>query len=252
MPHPIALVREPTASFVQALSGHPQKHSIDFDLALAQHRRYVEALSESGAEVIRLPALDDCPDAVFVEDTAVVTADVACLCRPIEESRRGEGESVRRALASLRPVHLPGEGIFIDGGDALQAGERIFVGLSRRTGQKAADWLASRLGREVVTVPVTACLHLKTAVTYLGRDILIADPARIDLSRFQEFEILSLAAQDGYAANCLAVGDRVILPAGFPRVERALSGHGFTPVPVDMSEFEKADGGVTCLSLLVP
>ena len=247
----IALVREPSPSFVNALSEHPKKESIQFARALDQHRQYVLALHQLGVDVMLLDPLEDFPDSVFLEDTAVVTNEVAFLCSFKEESRRGEITVLLPELEKFRKVEVLKPPIFVDGGDVLQTEDTVFMGLSRRTNREAVDFFRSRLDRKVVPVPVTQSLHLKSAATYLGKKIIVADELKVDTSAFSGFEIIQTGPNEQYGANSLAVGDRVILPAGFPKLSQILRDRGFEVFQVGMSEFEKADGGVTCLSVII-
>ena len=252
MSNAIALVREPSPSFVDALSEHPLKGTIHFARAFEQHRQYVQALNQLGMDVLFLASLKDCPDGVFVEDTAVVTDEVAFLCSFKEESRQSETPSVLQELEKFRKIEVLEPPLLVDGGDVLQTEDTVFMGLSRRTNQEAVDFFQSRLDRKVVPVPVSHGLHLKTAATYLGKNIIVANPSKVDTSIFSSFEIIETTPSEQHAANGLAVGNQVILPAGFPRLARVLRGRGWEIFQVCMSEFEKADGGVTCLSLIIP
>ena len=251
MSTPIALVREPGISFVNALSEHSLKHTIQFARAKDQHRQYAHVLTQLGTDVIFLEALEEYPDSVFVEDTAVVTDETTYLCSLREKSRRGETDSLLPQLETTRKVEILKPPIFVDGGDVLQTERTVFIGLSNRTNQEAIDYFRFHLDRKVVSVPVNRCLHLKTAATYLGKNVIVADPSKIDTSVFSDFNVIEIPSKEHYATNTLALGDRVILPAGFPKLSQVLRNRGFEVFHVNMSEFEKANGGVTCLSLII-
>ena len=247
----LAFVREPSPSFVNALSSHPQKDSIEFSRACDQHREYILALNRLGVEIMPLEPKGDYPDGVFVEDTAVVIEGEAYLCSLREKTRRGETVSILAKLKKCLSVEILKPPIFVDGGDVLQTENALFVGLSSRTNKEAVKFFRSRLDRKIIPVPVTQGLHLKTAVSYLGKNIIVVDSAKIDIAAFSSFEIIETDSREGYAANCLAVGDSVILPSGYPNLSKNLRDRGFEVFQVNMSEFEKADGGVSCLSLII-
>jgi dimethylargininase len=244
-----ALVRPPGTGFPQAISNHPEKEEIDLSKALAQHQSYVEALKQAAAKIIVLSPEDSLPDATFIEDTAFIYEDIAYLCSAKEETRRDEMESVTRVLkdhritVSLKP--------YVDGGDILNTPEAVYIGLSKRSDEKAARYLAEQIDKKVVPVPVTQGLHLKSAVSYLGNNILLINPERVESDAFDNFQWIEVEEKDSYAANCLALENNILLPAGFPEVREKIERHGFKTVELEMSEFEKADGGVTCLSLIL-
>jgi dimethylargininase len=246
-----ALARSPSPNFINALSGHPQASQIDFQLALKQHAAYCEALQIAGLAVEILEPLDDFPDSVFIEDNAVILEGRAVLCSMKATSRRGEVDFLADALQSRLPVLRLQAPVFIDGGDILQTEDTLFVGLSQRTSTEAIATLQSLTPKQVVLVQVKKGLHLKTSVSTLGKSLLVINPSHVETEPFREFEWIEVDEKEAYAANCLAVGENVILPAGFPKLEQRIQQHGFKTLPVAMSEFQKADGGVTCLSLLV-
>ena len=246
-----ALVRPPSQNFCNALSEHPDAPSIDIDKARQQHSAYCEALIQAGLTVEVLPPLDDYPDSVFIEDNAVILGDRAVLTSMKETSRRGESAHLAEALQSRLPVTtLPAE-TCIDGGDVLQTEDAVFVGLSQRTNEQAVEALRSLTPKTVIPVRVNSGLHLKTSASYLGNGLMVIHSSHIDPEPFRTFEWLEVTEDEAYAANCLAIGDRVILPAGFPQLEKRLQDCGMQTLPIDMSEFQKADGGITCLSLLI-
>ena len=247
-----ALVRKPSPAFVRALSKHPQKNQIDYQLASEQHHGYTEALKRAGAKVVALEPLADFPDSPFVEDTAVIFDSQAIICRMKEESRSGEVTSVADAITNLRPLHHLQPPATLDGGDVLITEHAVFVGQSTRTNKEAAVAMQAVCGKPCIPVTVLRGLHLKSAVSFLGRNLLVIDAESIDPSPFKSFDWIAADTSDRYAANCLALGEFVILPAGYPRLADQIRAHGFKPIEIEMSEFEKADGGVTCLSLIIP
>ena len=249
-----ALVRPPGDSFAQAISSLDPQPRIDVDVAREQHAAYCAALERAGVELIELPDDEAYPDSCFVQDTAVVAGDLAVIARPGAPSRRGEEEAVRRALQGrkrLAEIQPPGT---LEGGDVLVIGTRLFVGLSARTNRAGFAQLRDLLeleGATVESLPVGESLHLLSDCTYLGRGVLLATAACVELPAFAGLEHIRVPPEEAYAANALAVDEFVIFPAGYPRTEALVREHGFTMLPVPLSEFAKADGGATCLSLLL-
>ncbi len=246
-----ALVRPPSSNFIHALSSHPEADSIDLEKARQQHADYCEALKTAGLVVEILEPLDDFPDSVFIEDNAVILDGRAVLCSMKETSRQKEVSLLAETLQSRLPVERLPAPVFIDGGDVLQTEDTVFVGQSGRTHSEAVAALQSLTSKKVVPVQVKEGLHLKTSVSTLGNNFLVIRPACVEADRFRDFEWIAVDDDEAYAANCLAVENQVILPAGFPKLEQRIQDHGFKTLPVPMSEFQKADGGVTCLSLLI-
>jgi dimethylargininase len=246
-----ALVRKPGLKFSQALSDHPQKNDINLAIALRQHDSYVQALQKAGGKVEFLPPQDLLPDAAFVEDTAVILEDKILLCPMKESSRQEEVQSTATVLKSLRNCVTMDSPATLDGGDVMKAPDTIFVGLSERTNSQAVEAFSRLTSKKVIPVAVTKGLHLKSATTYLGNNLLVIDPSRIDTSDLKQFDWIAVAKNESYAANCLAIGEMVLMPAGFPNVREQIHRHGFKTLELEMSEFEKADGGVTCLSLIL-
>jgi dimethylargininase len=246
-----ALVRRPSQNFANALSEHPEATSINLQKARQQHSAYYKALQIAGLGVEVLEPLDDFPDSVFIEDNAVILEGRAVLCSMKEASRRGEVSYLADALQSRLPVLRLQPPVFIDGGDVLQTEDTVFVGQSQRTSTEAIEALQSLTSKQVVPVQVKQGLHLKTSVSFLGKNLLVINSAQVETEPFRDFEWIEVDEDEAYAANCLTVGDHVILPAGFPKLEQRIQAHGFSTLPGEMSEFQKADGGVTCLSLLI-
>ncbi len=226
---------------------------IDVDLARRQHTAYVEALQRMGAAVIVLPAEPDLPDSVFVEDTAVVVNDLAVMTAPLLESRRKEVPTVAAALAPYRKQGgLSGEAT-LEGGDVMMVGRTLYVGLSARTNRQGVAQLAGLLeplGYRVEAVRFRDCLHLKSACCYVGRNTLLANSAWIDTAQFGELDVVEVAPEEPTAANALWIDEQVLLPASFPRTAQRLRDRGIMVRPIDVSEVQKAEGGVTCCSIL--
>jgi dimethylargininase len=246
-----AVVRPPGASFAGAIS--TSHASIDVALAQAQHAEYCQALRVAGIEVKTLPADERFPDSCFMQDPALVIARQAIIGRMSAASRSGEEEPICGYLAGKFPVQrIEAPGI-LEGGDVMLLPDRVLVGHSGRTNLAGIEQLAEKLagyGLPVVSVPVIGYLHLLTAATYIGHNTLLAVDAYAGHPAFAGLDILVVEAREAYAANALGIGESVVLPAGHPRVAAALRSRGFVPIPVPLSEYEKADGGVTCLSLV--
>jgi len=249
----IALTREVSPSIDRCELTHVERRPIDLEAARAQHAAYENQLREAGCRVTRLPADETVPDSVFVEDIAVVFDEVAILTRPGAQSRRLETPIVADALrAHRRLVRIDSPGT-IDGGDVLTIGRRVFVGESARTNALAFERLAAVLqpiGYSVTPVHVTGCLHLKSAVTQLADDTVLVNRRWLAGDCFDPLKLIDVDESEPHAANALRIGNRVIYSSAFPRTRRRLEALGIGVVPVDVGELAKAEGGVTCCSLI--
>jgi dimethylargininase len=251
----VAVVRPPGDAFARAASSHPDAATIDPERARRQHRAYVAILRALGLEVVELPPVNDLPDACFVEDCAVVVGRAALLCRPGIGSRAREPQLLRGTLADHldQLVDLP-EDATLEGGDVLRLGARLYVGRSRRTnpaGVAALARLAAGHGLAVVPVTVPAgFLHLQTAVTALDGRTVIGVPEALAAFR-PPLRGLPVDADERSAASVLAIGRQVVMAAGCPRAAGRLRRLGRRVHELDLSEFTKADGGPTCLSLRI-
>ncbi len=248
-----AVVRRPSPAMADGQRTHLDRTPIDGDLALVQHAAYVAALQTAGAEVTVLPADPALPDCAFVEDCAVILPKLVLLCRMGAAARRPESPAVAAVLPGDRPrIDLAGE---VDGGDVLTVGSTLFVGLSSRTSRDGLAALAAAAGPygyRVVPVPIAAALHLKTAVTALDARTLLLNPAWVEADAFEGFTILAIDPVEPFAGNTLTVGGRLIVQAETPRTAAILARAGYAIHPVAISEFAKAEAGLTCLSLIVP
>jgi dimethylargininase len=247
-----AITRGVSPAIVNCELTFVQRAPIDLAKANEQHRAYERLLEKFGARVQSLPVEKNLPDSMFVEDPALVLDEVAVIFPLGTASRRPEAESLARELSRYRLlayVQLPG---MAEGGDILRVGNNLYAGLSTRTNNEGIRQLQSiaGFGYSVTAVPVTGCLHLKSAVTALGSNTLLANRAWFDASRMEGYEWIDVAPEEPHAANALALGDTVILPASFPLTRARIEASGFKVVPLDISELQKAESGLTCSSLL--
>ena len=249
----IALTREVSPALARCELTHLSRVPIDAAIARIQHGRYEAALEALGCTVLRLPAAPDLPDAVFVEDTAVVLPEIAVVTRPGAASRRPESVATARALAVWRPLAFIEEPGTLDGGDVLRLGATLFVGVSGRSNASGIEQLRSLLeplGYAVEAVSFAGCLHLKSSVTAVTDDLLLVNPAWVDASRFGSVRAIDVDPDEPHAANALLVGEAVIFPKSYPRTRARLSACGIAVTEVDVSELQKAEGAVTCCSLV--
>ena len=249
----VALTRGVSSAIARCELTFLEREPIDYPRAVAQHGAYVRLLEELGTTVVQLEADAELPDCCFVEDIAIVLDEVAVLTRPGAPSRRGETAAVAAALQEYRPIIRLEEPARIDGGDVLVLKRRLFVGLSNRTDTAGRQALAEALcpfDYEVVPVRMEGCLHLKTAVTAAHAGLLLVNPQWVDLAPFSGLETIDVAPEEPWAANVLAVGKAVVAAKGFPLTTERLRARGLDVRTVDVSEFQKAEGGVTCKSLV--
>jgi dimethylargininase len=249
-----ALVRPPGASFAQAISS--RNLPIDAGQARAQHAEYCQALAAAGVTVEALPADERYPDSCFMQDPALVLRGRAIIGRMAAPSRQGEEDAVARVLAGRLPLTRivpPGT---LEGGDVLVLPNRIVVGRTARTNQAGIAQLVVALAEAedpmtpVYSVPVDDYLHLLSAATYAGQDTLLAVEVYAGHPHFAGLDVIIAPPEEAYAVNALGLGESVIVPAGYPRVASLLRARGFTVLTVPVSEFAKADGGVTCLAMV--
>lgn len=248
----IAITRDVSPSIAQCELTHLEREPISFEAARAQHEEYVQCLAALGCEVRRLPAEPSMPDAVFVEDTAIVLDEVAVIARPGAASRRPETASIAKALEPHRALRFIEAPATIDGGDVLRVGTRLFVGMTSRSTSEGIAQLrefVAPFGYTVTGVPVTGCLHLKTAVTQVAPDLLLINPAYVDPHVFN-MRYIEVDSSEPFGGNALLIDETVIYPAAFPRTRRRMEQAGIAVQTVDASELAKAEGGVTCCSLV--
>lgn len=254
---PVALTRAVSPAMADCELTHLARTSIDVGLAERQHAAYEAALRACGWEVVRVPPAPDQPDAVFVEDTIVVVEEIAVATRPGAESRRPEVAAVAETVARWRPVAAVAAPATLDGGDVLRVGRRVLVGRSGRTNAEGISQLADLLspfGYTVTGVDLRGCLHLKSAVTAPAAGFLLVNPAWIDVATLglDDCAVIEVDPAEPSAANALDAGGSVVVSDAFPRTRARLERAGLKVIAVGMSETAKAEGAVTCCSVLLP
>jgi len=249
----LAITREVSPSITNCEVSFQARDPIDVAKAIAQHQAYEECLAEASLEVVSLPAEPDLPDSVFVEDAAVVFDEIAVVPNMGAVSRRPEAQILAKTLKHYRRLTFLAEPATLDGGDVLRAGRRIFVGLSQRTNragfEQLRDWLTA-YDYDVRPVEVKACLHLKSACSYLGNNTMLANRDWVEPGALSGFHLLDVPESEPAGANVLLINDLLIMPASFPRTRALLEERGYRVRAVDVSELQKAEAGVTCCSLI--
>jgi dimethylargininase len=248
-----AITRAVSSALVNCELSFIDRKPIDLEKARSQHHNYELLLEKLGANVVSLPEDPELPDSMFVEDPAIVLDEVAIICTPGTETRRKEAPSIAAALEKYRKlahIKLPGT---LEGGDVLRVGKQIFVGITRRSnpeGIRQLGVIVAVHGYELTAVPVTGCLHLKSAVTYLGGNTLLGNRSWFDWKRLPGFEWIDVDPSESHAGNALQIGNSVIFPASFPHTAKMIQDKGFQLELLDIAELQKAESGLTCSSLL--
>jgi dimethylargininase len=248
-----AITRAVSPAIVNCELSFIPRQPIDLQVAREQHHSYEQLLEKLGARVVSLASEPDLPDSMFVEDPAIVLDELAVIFPLGTESRRREAASLAEAISKFRTleyVALPGN---LEGGDILRIGRKLFVGVTKRSNAEGIRQLAAILAPhhyEVIPVPVTGCLHLKSAVTCLGRQTLLANRAWFDPAPFSGYDWIDVDPAEPHAANALTLGNTIIFPASFPRTRARVEAQGFDLTPLDISELQKAESGLTCSSLI--
>lgn len=246
-----AIIRKPCEDFVKGITTSDLAKA-DYNLMLAQHRIYIDTLKSLGLKVIELEALNDFPDAHFVEDTAVIVPEVAVITRLGADSRKGEEVTIEHELVEHKRIDRIKEPGTLDGGDVLLVDKKIFIGLSDRTNPSGANQLSEILykyGYESETIKVEEGLHLKSDVNYIGENTVLLTEKYFNNPAFKNYKKICVDKDELYAANSLLVNEKLIVPMGFPKTKQKLQQAGFDIIEIDMSESQKIDGGLTCLSL---
>jgi len=249
------IVRTPCKKVVEGITSNPQLGTPDYELALKQHASYIKALKKTGVEVTILPASEDYPDSCFVEDDAVLTRKCAIITNPGAATRKGEIEAMIPVIKQFFPedkieyIKAPGT---LEGGDVMMVGDHFYVGRSARTNEEGIRQFIAILNKYGLTgseVPLEKVLHLKTGVNYLENNNMLVSGEFTDKADFAQYTKYEIPDDEAYAANCIWMNGTVLVPEGYPTVEKLVRGMGYDVLLVDTSEFRKIDGGLSCLSL---
>lgn len=247
-----AITRKPSRSMIDGLS-EAEMGLPDYDKALIQHDDYIAALKECGLEVMELPAIEEFPDSCFVEDVALMTPHCAILTNPGAESRRGEVSHIEEAVRAHYDVveHITSPG-FVEAGDIMMVEDHYYIGLSERTNEEGANQLIAALekyGMSGSVVQMSEMLHLKTGLGYLEDNNLVACGEFLTKAEFQKYNLIEIDPSDSYSANSVWINGTVLVPKGYENTVKAVEKLGYNVREVDVSEYQKLDGGLSCLSL---
>ena len=251
---PLALTREPAQSLVHCEVSHVKREDLDFSQALRQHQEYCQALQQQGLDVKTLPPVDLCPDSVFVEDNAIILDELAVLTSMGAVSRRGEPALLVPVLSEYRRVVEISLPATIEGGDVFRLGKTLYVGRSARTNQagiEALRWIAEPLGYHVQPIDVHGCLHLKTACSPLDEETLLVNSSWINVETLGAFCLLPVPVSEPFGANVLRLEQGILANASCPLTIEMIETRGYAVSPLNISEFSKAEAGLTCLSLII-
>ena len=250
----VALTREVSLRIAECELTFIDRQAIDYPRAVQQHGQYQQLLRSLGAEVTALPSDDQCPDCCFLEDTALVLDEIAVTSRPASETRRREVDGVAPTILKYRNVvriDAPGT---LEAGDVLRMGRKLFVGLSTQTNQQGIEKLRDALeayGYEVIAIPMKGALHLKSVCTALDEHTVLADPRHFDATEFSEYTLIEVPSEESMAANVLRINGTICIHAGFHQTAGLLRARGFDIRTIDISEFLKAEAGLTCMSIIL-
>ncbi|MFX0183942.1 MAG: dimethylarginine dimethylaminohydrolase family protein [Candidatus Hodarchaeota archaeon] len=244
-----ALVRKPGTTFLNCISSHPQRHALDLSVARVQHSNYCKALEELGIELIQLHSIDYA-DSCFVEDTAIIYNDKALISRMGAESRRGEEKTVQQVLQEYMMIQKVVYPATIEGGDVIHLPNRLISGVTKRTNAEGVSQMSSKLGIKVDTIIDPTIVHLKSYVTFLGKNTLVTTKTYANHPVLSKFEKIVVPKEEMYAANTLAIGTTVLMADGYPIIQSMVRELGFDVISLEMSEFQKCEGALTCLSIL--
>ena len=250
----IAITRSLSPRLADCELTHLNRTPINIPKAVEQHREYEKALEKMGFQILRLPELPDQPDGVFVEDTAFVLSELAIIARPGAASRRPETESMASVLKKYRDLHTINEPGTLDGGDVLVLEKTIYIGYSGRTNEHAIQQvreITHPLGYKVVDVPVTDCLHLKTAVSQLEEDLILINPDWVDPEIFEGCQSIHVHPSEPFGANVMRKDNHALTATAFPHTAELLQKRGYDLLTVNQSELAKAEAGLTCCSVIL-
>lgn len=249
------IVRRPAKSLVEGITSAPELGKPDYELALKQHDAYIDALKSCGVQVTVLEALEDYPDSCFVEDTAVLAKKCAIISNPGADTRRGESalmvDTIKKFYNDDQIEYIKSPGT-MEGGDVMMVGDHFYIGLSARTNEEGCRQFKEALAKYGYTCSVVSLeevLHLKTGVNYIENNNMLVSGEFIEKEDFKSFNKILVPIEEAYGANCIWVNDTVIVPEGYPTVEKGVRDAGYKVIVTDTSEYRKLDGGLSCLSL---
>ena len=245
-----AIVRPPGRRFKNCLSDHPLHHTLDVELALKQHQKYCQTLRNLGADLIELEPDDEHPDSCFVEDTVVVHGNRAIITRMAKESRRGESDRIEVVLSEFKQVKSVESPGTLEGGDVIHLPESLLCGITKRTNHDGATQMEHWLETPVHRIEDPNIMHIKSHITYIDKNTLIVNPRYVDDPVLEPFSKIVLPKGETHSANTLTVGDVVIMSSRHTKSAQLVKNAGFEVIQLDMSEFEKCDGALTCLSII--
>ena len=251
MKHPTrALVRKPSDTYKECVSSHPLHHTVDVHKAREQHNKYCKTLSELGLEIIELPIKNDFPDSCFVEDNAVVHQSRALITRMGEESRRGEDVDVEDVLKQHLAVKRAVVPATIEGGDIIHLPDRLICGITQRTNNHGVNQMMEWLDVKVDTITNPDIVHLKSYMKYLGKETMITTEEYRNHPLLKNLSLLIVPKEESYSVNCLAIGDAVVMSNRFSNTHEMVKSAGYEVITLNMSEFEKCQASLTCLSII--
>ncbi len=245
-----AFVREPGNNYQGCITSHPLRDTIDINIARKQHAIYCHTLTELGVELIKLPRLNEYPDSCFIEDTAIIHNNKAFITRMGAISRRGEVSSVRSHLAEYMEVEMAKAPATIEGGDVIHLKERLISGITKRTNREGVNQMSEYLNIKVDTCIDPEIIHLKSYVTYIGKNTIICTKQYSNNNIFHKFDKIIVEKEESNATNTLTIGDTVLIAEGFEKIQLRVREIGFEVISLNISEFQKCEGAITCLSLL--
>ncbi len=248
-----AIVRDIPDSFPQCVTNFAGTDPIDVSLARKQHKEYCDTLESLGLTLIRIEADNTLPDCCFVEDTALVLKELAIITNPGVASRVAETKAMKQVLSPLKKIHYILSQGTLEGGDVMRIEKHVFIGLSARTNEAGISQVTEILspyGYTVISVKITGTLHLKSVVTYLGNNTIILAQGHFENKVFSAYDNIIVPKDEAYCANCLSINGSVLIPKGYPKTKALIVQKGFSVIELEMSEFEKADGALTCKSIL--
>lgn len=248
-----AIVRNIPLSFQHCITNFRSASPINVEMAMQQHEEYCNTLIQLGIKLTRIAADDALPDCCFTEDTAIIFDELAIITYPGTQSRVSETIEMKKVLSALKNTHQIAAPATIEGGDVLKIGKKIFIGNSARTNEEGIKQVAAiiePLGYEVIAVKINDKLHLKSVCTYLGNNCIIFAKGHFDETVFSACDHIIVPEEETYCANTLRVNDKVLIPSGFPKTRSLIEAKGFSVIVLEMSEIEKADGALTCLSVI--